>query len=97
MPYAWINGILNFSSYILIRLFGAAEPPHTTLVKFEVSYFPVSNSWSTPSQTVGTPAEIVTFSSSISSANIFGVKFGPGKTCVVPNQTAEKGTPQALT
>src|SRR5699024_683604 len=96
-PYAWKKGTLYFCSKARIIPIGAAEPPQSTPRKLEISYVFSSNSFNSPNHIVGTPAVIVTLYFSIKVAKRFGVKRGPGITCVEPNHVQAKCIPHALT
>src|SRR5699024_3150201 len=94
---AWKKGTLYFCSKVRMTPIGAAEPPQSTPRRLEISYAFSSNSFNSPNQIVGTPAVIVTLYLSINVANRFGVKRGPGITCVDPNHVHAKGMPHAFT
>src|SRR5687768_6689956 len=75
---------------------GQAEPPIT--VRFRVENFSLfAPRWlSSISHTVGTPAESVTFSCSISSYTDLPSRCGPGKTIFAPTMVQVYGRLQAL-
>ena len=76
---------------------GAAAPPTIMPRRLLRSYFSLSSSARSPSQSVGTPAVRVTRSAWMSPARSGGVRCGPGNTCVMPSMVAAKGVPQAST
>ena len=67
IPQAWATRSPFFMKRSIIAR-GMAEPPQTTVLRCAGMSFPFASIyWSRLSQTVGTPAEVVTFSRSISS------------------------------
>src|SRR5512145_1825881 len=97
MPHAWSTCTPYFCWNSLIIAGGQAEPPIT--VRFIVENFRPLDSMnaSNPCQTVGTPAEQVTFSASNSSYSDLPSRCGPGSTSFAPTIGATYGSPQALT
>src|SRR6185437_11024335 len=76
---------------------GQAAPPTAMRLNVDKRRLCFCMCSSTPSHTVGTPAENVTFSDSNSSYNDFPSSAGPGKTSFAPFSGAEYGNPHALT
>jgi hypothetical protein len=77
---------------------GAAEPPMIMLRTVDKSHLPGcwSSSARIPSQSVGTPAAMVTRSSCMSSSSDSASRCGPGKTSLAPVSAAQNGSPHAL-
>ena len=97
MPQAWSTRTPYSSANASISMRGQAEPPTTR--RFTVSSrVPLERRCcNRPSQTVGTPAEIVTRSAFISSRSEAPSRCRPGITSVAPAIGAAYGVPQALT
>ena len=98
MPQPWIISILWLSQYQRISDTGGAEPPQVSRPTVEMSYLPglASSAALTPCQIVGTPAEIVTFSSCISRRKESGIMKRCGITCLAPTIEAQNGSPQPM-
>jgi hypothetical protein len=97
IPQPWTMSIPWRSSRPCISPCGTAAPPHTTTRSEEVSTSLSSRYWSTALHTVGTPAEQVTFSLSISRASGSPCRKRSGMTSEAPVIPAPKGMPHAFT
>ena len=97
MPQAWMTCTPWSAWKLRIMAGGQAAPPMT--VRRIVENFS-SCAWtcaSSPCHTVGTPADSVTPSDSISSCSDLPSSPGPGNTSLAPTMQATYGRPQALT
>src|SRR5262245_59380330 len=88
----------RFVSSQSIRARGAADPPQSTVLRLDRSYSPglAFNSFMTPSQIVGTPAENVARSFSIRLQIDAPSIVEPAKTCLAPIIVQTNGRPQAF-
>src|SRR3989344_840066 len=97
MPQAWMTSTPYSFSKARIIAGGQAAPPITVLLKV-LNFRPLALTWlSRPSQMVGTPADIVTFSSSKRLYSDAPSRWWPGITSLQPTIAAAYGRPQALT
>src|SRR5438132_304632 len=76
---------------------GQAEPPMTVRLNVENFNLFSATYVSKPSQTVGTPAEKLTFSCSNNSYSDLPSSAGPGNTILAPDSGTEYGKPHAFT
>ena len=99
MPQAHMHGTPWRRSSPSISARGAAEPPMISHFSDETSWAPgsASRAASTPSQTVGTAAVIVTRSSATAASRLAGSRAGPGRTIRAPLIAQANGSPQAMT
>src|SRR5581483_3501863 len=97
MPQARRHATPYSSWKALIIAGGHAEPPTTTVLSVpKRSLFSFMYA-SSPSHTVGTPADAVTFSPSNSSYRLLPSSAAPGNTSFAPFSVPKYGMPQALT
>ena len=96
MPQAWVTRTPYWVSKLSVMMRGQAEPPMPTCFRVE-SFLPlVCMNCSSPSQTVGTAADMVTASSSSSEWTEAPSSFGPGMTSDAPTMGAEKASDHEL-